>query len=264
MNFMSQSPIGIFDSGVGGMSITREIQNLLPKEQLLYLADSKNAPYGPKGDVAIKELAVKNTEILLSKGCKMIVVACNTATTVAISDLRKTYKVPFIGIEPAIKPAALQTHSGVVGVLATRGTLASSLFQNTSAMHTSGITVVEQEGNGLVPLIEAAALDSAELRQLLSGYVAPMVAAQIDALVLGCTHYPYLKPLLKEILPGHIQVIDSGMAVAKQTSRVLDEARLLAEQRISDSEFYTNTDLDLLRKFMQISGCSGKTSFLDF
>ncbi|PCE63292.1 glutamate racemase [Sediminicola luteus] len=261
---MSQASIGIFDSGVGGMSITREIQSLLPKEQLLYLADSKNAPYGPKGDAAIRALANKNTEILLSKGCKMIVVACNTATTVAISELRSTYKVPFIGIEPAIKPAALQSHSGVVGVLATRGTLASSLFQNTSALHASGITVVEQEGNGLVPLIEAAAFDSLELKRLLSAYIAPMVEAQIDALVLGCTHYPYLKPLLNQLLPEHIQIIDSGMAVAKQTFRVLDEAGLLADQKVLDSEFYTNTDLDLLRKFMQISGCSGKTSFLDF
>jgi glutamate racemase len=261
---MSQAPIGIFDSGVGGMSITREIQNLLPKEQLLYLADSKNAPYGPKGDAAIKALARKNTEILLSNGCKMIVVACNTATTVAISELRKTYKLPFIGIEPAIKPAALQSQTGVVGVLATRGTLASSLFQNTSALHASGITVVEQEGNGLVPLIEAAAFDAAELRQLLSGYVAPMVATQIDALVLGCTHYPYLKPLLSELLPGHIRVIDSGMAVGRQTYKVLKEVGILADQKVFESEFYTNTDLDLLRKFMQISGCKGKTSFLDF
>ena len=151
---MSKRPIGIFDSGVGGTSIWKEIHALLPNENSIYLADSNNAPYGAKGKETITNLCIKNTEFLISRGCKLIVVACNTATTNAINVLRKTYDIPFIGIEPAIKPAALQTKTNIVGILATKGTLSSALFYKTSDLFASNIKVVEQVGDGSVPLIE--------------------------------------------------------------------------------------------------------------
>ena len=150
-----ENPIGIFDSGVGGTSIWKEVTKMLPHESTIYLADSANAPYGEKSKEEIVRLSIKNTEYLLKRNCKIIVVACNTATTNAIDYLRSHYNVPFIGIEPAIKPAALQTKTKKVGVLATKGTLSSSLFHNTSKLFADGITVLEQEGKGLVELIEA-------------------------------------------------------------------------------------------------------------
>lgn len=247
------SPIGIFDSGVGGTSIWKEIVQLMPNEHTLYLADSKNAPYGKKPESEIRRLCIKNTELLLQKGCKIIVVACNTATTNAIDYLRKNYSVSFIGIEPAIKPAALQTKTKKVGVLATKGTLASSLFNNTAKLHASGIEVLEKEGTGLVELIEAGKTLSKETKQLLASYVNPMVEEGIDCLVLGCTHYPYLIPLLKELLPPHINIIDSGEAVARQTKAVLVQENLMAATQDEGvvHRFYTNKDIDVLRRFLE-------------
>src|SRR5210317_591573 len=151
---MSEQSIGIFDSGVGGTSIWKELHKLLPAENTIYLADSINAPYGHKSKEEIISLCKKNTEFLLKKGCKLIVVACNTATTNAIKILRENYNVPFIGIEPAIKPAALNTQTKAVGILATKGTLSSKLFHKTTNLYSSGIKVIEQVGDGLVELIE--------------------------------------------------------------------------------------------------------------
>jgi len=177
---MSKKPIGIFDSGIGGTSIFKEIHELLPNENFIYLADSKNAPYGNKLKEDILQLSIKNTELLLSKGCKLIVVACNTATTNAISYLRETYKIPFIGIEPAIKPAALNTKTKAVGILATKGTLSSHLFHKTTDLYANGIKVIEQVGEGIVPLIEAGKLDSDEMRNLLTIYLQPMLKQNIE------------------------------------------------------------------------------------
>ena len=247
-----ESPIGIFDSGVGGTSIWKEINGLLPWESTLYLADSRNAPYGEKGQEEILRLCIKNTEYLLSQNCKIIVVACNTATTNAIAYLRDHYEVPFIGIEPAIKPAALKTKTGSVGVLATKGTLASSLFHHTAKQHASGIRLIEQEGAGLVSLIEAGELESGDLKNLVRHYVKPMLGENIDCLVLGCTHYPYLIPLLKKELPSHITIIDSGAAVAKQTKYVLERNQMLAAQNktFPNCTFYTNTNTAVLKQLL--------------
>ncbi len=245
-------PIGIFDSGVGGTSIWKEIRRILPAEDTIYLADSKNAPYGAKSQQEILQLSIKNTELLLHMGCKIIVVACNTATTNAIDYLRKTYSVPFIGIEPAIKPAALQSKSKTVGVLATRGTLSSSLFHSTAENHANGIEIVEQEGTGLVPLIEAGEVSSNDMKTLLQKYLKPMLAAGIDYLVLGCTHYPYLIPVLKELLPAHVKIIDSGEAVARQTKAVLEKEGLQTESEVfGTSIFYSNSDLFVLNNFLE-------------
>ncbi|MBJ6369341.1 glutamate racemase [Snuella sedimenti] len=259
---MNKQPIGIFDSGVGGTSIWQEIHKLLPNENTIYLADSANAPYGPKGKDAIVQLSIKNTELLLSKGCKLIVVACNTATTNAIKVLRDSYKTPFIGIEPAIKPAALQTKTNAVGILATKGTLSSELFSKTSGLFASNITVVERVGEGIVELIEKGALHSKEMRHLLNIYLQPMIEANIDHLVLGCTHYPYLIPLLKEMLPEHVKIIDSGAAVAKQTKAILKQHGLLnIVTLMPENLFYTNGDPAIMTSLLNATHTA---EYLDF
>ena len=217
----NKNPIGLFDSGVGGTSIWKEVYELLPNESTIYLADSKNAPYGQKSQEEIIELSIKNTEILLNDNCKIIIVACNTATTNAIKVLRATYDIPFIGIEPAIKPAALHTKTQKIGILATQGTLNSALFHQTVSLY-SDVKVVEQIGYELVQLIESGAMHSEKMTELLKDYLLPMVAEDIDCLVLGCTHYPYLIPQIKKIIPNHIKIIDSSEAVAKQTKHILE------------------------------------------
>ncbi|GAA3646562.1 glutamate racemase [Flavivirga jejuensis] len=248
---MSKQPIGIFDSGVGGTSIWKEIHTLLPNENTIYLADSTNAPYGQKGKEVIIDLSIKNTEYLINKGCKLIVVACNTATTNAIDILRDTYNLPFIGIEPAIKPAALQTQNNAIGILATKGTLSSALFSKTSGIFASNIHVIEQVGEGIVELIENGKLWSNEMKTLLKDYLKPMIDANIDYLVLGCTHYPYLMPLLVELLPSHVKIIDSGEAVARQTKAILKKNNLLnTETTNSKNYFYTNADPSIMQSLL--------------
>lgn len=256
-------PIGIFDSGVGGTSIWKEVAKMLPHEHTIYLADSANAPYGEKSKEEILRLSIKNTEYLVQRGCKIIIVACNTATTNAIDHLRSHYSVPFIGIEPAIKPAALQTKTKKVGVLATKGTLSSSLFHNTSKLFAEGITVFEQEGKGLVELIEAGKIDTEEMRNLLSTLLEPMLEENMDCLVLGCTHYPYLIPVLKEILPNNVNVIDSGEAVARQTKTILEQKNLQTKVNGNPEHiFYTNADVTVLKDL--IDSPNAKVSYLDF
>ncbi len=243
------SPIGIFDSGLGGLSICKEIIELLPNERIVYLADSKNAPYGQKSKQDIINLSVKNTELLISYGCKMVVVACNTATTNAISLLRERYSVPFIGIEPAIKPAVLNSTTNKIGILATKGTLNSELFLLTSKQYREEIDFIEVEGKDLVPLIEAGKI--VETKPLLEEYVGEMVKKGVDKIVLGCSHYPFLIPEIKKIIPNHIQIIDSGEAVARQTMNVLSENKLLNDSPEVKKEFYTNGDESLLKFFLQ-------------
>ena len=242
----NNNPIGLFDSGIGGTSIWREIHDLLPNEDTIYLADSKNAPYGQKSKEEIIELSIKNTEFLLNQNCKIIVIACNTATTNAIKELRAKYNTPFIGIEPAIKPAAIQSKKHVIGILATQGTLNSELFHQTAEKF-HDTKIIEQIGHGLVPLIENGEINSKEMDMLLHQYLEPMIAANIDYLVLGCSHYPYLIPQIKKILPKEIKIIDSGEAVAKQTKNILLE-KVGINQRINNGKsiFYTNSNPKVL------------------
>jgi glutamate racemase len=262
---MDKRPIGIFDSGLGGTSIWGEIQELLPFESCIYLADSRNAPYGEKSEERILELSIKNTEYLLAQKCKLIVVACNTATTNSIGYLREKYPVPFIGIEPAIKPAAINSKSKIVGVLATKGTLSSNLFHSTAKNHASGITILEQKGTGLVEMIEKGDLQSDKMRKMLEGYIAPMLEKGIDYLVLGCTHYPYLIPILKEILPENIKIIDSGQAVAKQTKAILMKNDLATDSTVLGTHhFYTNRNEKFLLNFLQPTTLDLTVSFLNF
>jgi glutamate racemase len=245
--------IGIFDSGVGGTSIWKEISTLLPFENTLYLSDSKNAPYGEKSKQEIIDVSIKNTEFLLNQNCKLIIVACNTATTNAIRILRETYNVPFIGIEPAIKPAALKTKTNSIGILATKGTLNSELFEKTASFINQQVIVKEKIGKGLVELIESGQLHSEQMTKLLTSYLKPLMNEKIDCLVLGCTHYPYLIPQIREIIGNEITIIDSGEAVAKQTKAILKKYKLLnTENTIGKNNFLINKNKKVLE--MLISG----------
>lgn len=247
----NKNPIGLFDSGIGGTSIWAEIHSLLPFENTIYLADSKNAPYGIKSKEEIIELSIKNTEFLLNKNCKLIVVACNTATTNAIKELRAKYDVPFIGIEPAIKPAANKTNTQTIGILATKGTLNSDLFSEKVA-NFSDVKIIEQIGHGLVQLIENGEINSNEMTLLLKSYMEPMLEQNIDYLVLGCSHYPYLIPQLKKILPNSVKIIDSGEAVAKQTRYILNKYKLKNNSNTeSYQHFYTNVNSKVLKGFLK-------------
>ncbi|WP_396195704.1 glutamate racemase [Flavobacterium sp.] len=247
----NNNPIGLFDSGIGGTSIWTAIHELLPNEDTIYLADSKNAPYGQKSKDEIIHLSCKNTEFLLDQNSKIIVVACNTATTNAITELRNKYKVPFIGIEPAIKPAAINSKQHVIGILATQGTLNSELFHQT-VQKFKDTKIIEQIGHGLVPLIENGDINSPEMNKLLHDYLEPMIQANIDYLVLGCSHYPYLIPQIKKILPNHIKIIDSGEAVARQTKKVLMENVGLSNQdKEGKAIFYTNANPKVLTDILK-------------
>lgn len=256
----NKKPIGLFDSGVGGTSIWKEVHALLPNESTIYLADSKNAPYGQKTQEEIIELSKKNTAFLLENNCKLIIVACNTATTNAIKVLRATYDIPFIGIEPAIKPAALHSKTQKIGILATQGTLNSELFHQTVALY-SDVKVVEQIGFDLVTLIENGEMHSKRMTQLLNDYLLPMVAQDIDYLVLGCTHYPYLIPQIKKIIPKNIKIIDSGEAVAKQTKHILEINQLFNTTKDAKQTFYINNPPEVMQELI---GDKFKVIYKDF
>ena len=270
----SNGPIGLFDSGVGGTSIWREIQQCLPNEHTFYLADSINAPYGIRSKQELIDLCVKNTELLLTHGCKLIVVACNTATTNAISHLRSKYAIPFVGIEPAIKPAALNSKTKSVGILATEGTLNSALFHETANQFGSTVERIEVVGKGLVPLIEQGILNGPEIESLLCQYLDPMIKSGVDHIVLGCSHYPLLIPVIKRLIPSHVTIIDSGFAAARQTKAVLIQNRLLNESSEPGGgvgektktppqyEFWTNSNPEPLKELIhaQISMLDQKST----
>ena len=244
--------IGIFDSGIGGTSIWKEIYNILPWENTVYLSDSKNAPYGQKSKNEIIELSIKNVDYLLKHNCKLIVVACNTATTNAIEILRNSYDIPFVGIEPAIKPAALHTKTNIIGILATKGTLNSKLFEQTSARLDNPPVIIEQIGEGLVRLIEDGKMDTPEMDALLRTYLIPMIQANVDHIVLGCTHYPYLRNKIQAIVGTSITIIDSGYAVANQTKKLLEQHSLLNRQETAPKHyFYTNKNQNVLAEILQ-------------
>jgi glutamate racemase len=262
---MSANPIGIFDSGLGGITIFEEIHAILPSENIIYLADSKNAPYGKKSKERIIELSIKNTEFLLKKGCKLIVVACNTASTNAVKTLREKYDVPFIRIQPAIKPAALNSKTRTVGILATEGTITSDLFYETSQKFAKGVEVVEQIGEGIVELIESGKMNSPEMDVLLRKHLYPMLEKKIDNLVLGCTHYPFLIPQISEIIGYNVTIIDSGEAVARQTKNILELENLI-NNSVSNSEqsFYTNNNPDVFQSILNTIDKKFKATQLDF
>lgn len=214
-------PVGVCDSGLGGLSVLREIRLLLPGQDLLYLADSLHCPYGGRDPSFIRQRVRALAEFLVDQGVCAIVVACNTATGAAVEDLRTWCPLPLVGMEPAVKPAAALTRTGVVGVLATSVTLGTERFNSLVERYAGGMEVITQPCPGLVEQVELGALDTPETVNLLRGYVDPLLARGADTLVLGCTHYPFLRPALQRILPAGVQVIDAGAAVARQTAHVL-------------------------------------------
>ncbi|MFM7180122.1 MAG: glutamate racemase [Verrucomicrobiales bacterium] len=222
----THSPIGIFDSGLGGLSVAREVHQLLPGEDLLYIADSAWCPYGGRPLSEIRERAHFLTESLLAAGAKLIVVACNTATIAAVESLRATYPIGFVGMEPAVKPAVAATRTGVVGVLATGAALSGEKFHQLVARHADGVRVITQPCPGLVEKVETGDLDGDETATLVRRYANPLLEAGADTLVLGCTHYPLLRPLIQSIVGLGVQLIDTGAAVARQVGRMLEKEGL--------------------------------------
>nr|WP_029404806.1 glutamate racemase [Stutzerimonas stutzeri] len=215
-------PIGVFDSGVGGLSVLREIRARLPHESLLYVADSGHVPYGEKSPEFIRERCRAIAAFLLEQGAKALVLACNTATAAGVADLREQYpQLPVVGMEPAVKPAARATRSGVVGVLATTGTLKSAKFAALLDRFAGDVRVITQPCPGLVERIEAGELATPGTRMLLESLVQPLIEQGCDTLILGCTHYPFVKPLLREILPATVALVDTGAAVARHLETLL-------------------------------------------
>ena len=245
------APVGVMDSGVGGLSVLHEIRRLLPDESLLYVADCGHVPYGEKSAEHIRQRCRLIAEFFHAKGAKAMVLACNTATVAAVADLRERYPGwPLVGMEPAVKPAAAATRSGVVGVLATTGTLQSAKFAALLDRFASDVQVVTQPCPGLVECIEKGDLGSPALRQLLLGYVQPLLAARCDTLILGCTHYPFLRPLLAQMVPADVAIIDTGAAVARQLQRLLRERALLADGPGREAQFWTSASAEQLRSIL--------------
>jgi glutamate racemase len=221
-NDRSTGPIGIFDSGVGGLSVLKAIIDLLPGEDLLYLADQENVPYGPRSLDEVRSLSVGITRYLLERGAKLIVVACNTASAAALHYLRQEFpQVSFVGMEPAVKPAAEHTRSGVVGVLATPATFQGELYASVIERFAAGVELLQDTCPGLVMEIDAGHLDTPEVRNILERSLKPMLARGIDTVVLGCTHFPFVIPTIKEIVGPEVRVIDPSPAIARQAERLL-------------------------------------------
>lgn len=220
-------PIGLFDSGLGGLSIWQAVTGRLPVETTRYVADQAYCPYGPRPVAEIISRARTITRFLIDLDCKLIVVACNTASAAALHILRTEFDLPFVGMEPAIKPAAQATRTGHIGLLATAGTLQGHLFQNTALRHANGTQIHIQIGEGLVEQVENGLLGTPDTARLLHQYLDPMLAAGVDQIVLGCTHYPLLIPLIEHIVAGRAEVIDPAEAVARQVGRLLASTGLL-------------------------------------
>ncbi|ESS69436.1 glutamate racemase MurI [Methyloglobulus morosus KoM1] len=239
----SKYPIGVFDSGVGGLSVLREIHQLLPQEDLIYVADSAHVPYGDKSKEFILERSTTIFEFFLSQKVKAIVVACNTATAAAVKELRGIYHLPMVAMEPAVKPAAEKTQTGIVGVLATSRTINSNNFQILFARFADQALIIPQACPGLVDQVEQGDLDSVETRALVAQYVQPLLEQNADVLVLGCTHYPFLKPVIQEIAGVHVQVIDSGAAIARRLHHLLGHHGLLSDgHQIGSVQFYSSAE----------------------
>ncbi len=217
-----KSTIGIFDSGVGGLSVLREIRRELPETDIIFLADQEHVPYGSRSLEEVRLFSRAITQFLLNEGCALIVVACNTASAAALHYLREVFPgIPFVGMEPAVKPAAEQTHTGVVGVLATPATFQGALYASVVERFANGVTLLQDTCPGLVNRIEAGDLTGSATRSILENALRPMLANNIDTIVLGCTHYPFIIPLIREIAGKDVRVIDPAPAVARQTKRMM-------------------------------------------
>ena len=242
--------IGVFDSGVGGLSILKEIRRILPGEDLLYLADSAHCPYGTKPVPEIRARSLEVAAFLVESGVKTVVVACNSASVAGLDQVREAYpKIPIVGVEPALKPAHNQTRNGRIGVLATSLTLKGDRFSLLVEKYGADVQVFTQPAPGLVELVENGELDTPEAEKLLRQYLTPLLKEQVDTLVLGCTHYPFLREMIEKICGPSVTVIDTGLAVAKQTLRVLEQNRILNPKISGGKEaFYTSGDPAAVQK----------------
>ncbi|MGM0406408.1 MAG: glutamate racemase [Bacteroidota bacterium] len=250
---MSDSrPIGVFDSGVGGLSVWKEMIKILPFESVIYYADNKNCPYGNKSPESIIQLSSKVVDFLLTKDVKSIVVACNTATAAAIDHLRKNYTIPFIGMEPAVKPASLNSKTKSIAILATEGTFNGKLFRETSRKYARDVELNIEIGNDLVDIVEKGLINEQSTYNYLKQVVKPLVAKDIDHLVLGCTHFPFLIPVLQKVLPENVKIIDPAPAVAKQTFRVLQQKKILNQSfQKPQYDFYSSGQTVVLESILK-------------
>ncbi len=248
MQLANKYPVGIFDSGIGGLSVWKEIVKLLPNEDIIYYADSGNCPYGKKSQQEIINISEKIVDFLITQNCKLIIVACNTATAAAIEHLRAKYNIKFVGMEPAVKPAALNSITGKIGVLATSGTFRGKLFNETSKQYANDKDVHIQIGHGLVNAVENGLIKSKETRELLQKYLQPMLDNNVDQIVLGCTHYPFLIDIITQIVDGRAKIIDPSYAVAKQAENLLNKDNLQNSlNKIANYKFYSTGNTKLLK-----------------
>ncbi len=247
-------PIGIFDSGVGGLSVWREVRRQFPEEDLIYLGDQAHVPYGERSREQVLAYSRGIIRYLLHKQTKLVIIACNTASAVALAELRNTYpSLPFVGMEPAVKPAAQETSTGVVGVLATPATFQGDLYASTVEKFAKGVKVLQDTCPGLVGEIEAGRIDSRQTRQILERALLPMLAEGVDEIVMGCTHYPFVIPLIREIAGEGIQVIDPAPAVARQAGRLLTEYDLFKQSgKEAKTRFYTSGDPAHLTRLLKL------------
>ncbi len=241
---LNKRPIGIFDSGVGGLSVWREIARHLPREDTLYFADQIHIPYGPRPPEQLQQFSEAITRFLLERGCKAIVVACNTASAAALRHLRETFPlIPFVGMEPAVKPAAETTQTRIVGVLATPATFQGALFASVVERFANGVQLINQVCPGLVEQVEAGKIDTPDADAMLRGFLQPILDANADTIVLACTHYPFVIESIRRIAGPGVKVIDPSPAIARQTGRVLAERGLGApDSRMGRHVFYTSGD----------------------
>lgn len=250
---MSDSrPIGVFDSGVGGLSVLREIRRELPAEDLIYVADSGYAPYGDRPEEYVRGRAIAVMEFLRAQSVKAVVVACNTATGIAVDALRVRYTEPIVAIEPAVKPAAAQTRSRVVGVLATTQTLAGQRFAKLVSTHAGDVEVLTQACPGLVEQVERGELASPSTRSLVEHYLRPLLDKGADTIVLGCTHYPFVSDVIRDVAGSAVSIIDSARPVARELRRRLQSAGLLAaEPRTGTETFWTTGSVEQVAAVME-------------
>lgn len=249
---IKNNPVGIFDSGIGGISIAKRIRELLPHEDILYVADSLHAPYGEKSKDYITQRASAIVQFMLKNNAKAVVVACNTATVSSIQKLRAEYKIPIVGVEPGVKPAAFCTKTGVVGVMATTQTLNSTSFSDLSKSFSSNATIEVQPCPGLVEQVEALSFETDTTEHLVRQHVSSLLSRGADNIVLGCTHYSFLAPVIRKIAGPDIEIIETDMAVARETMRRLQVEDLIStNQEPGRNEFWTSGDLTKARQQLQ-------------